>query len=47
MDAIGGILGLSKKVTKDVPASSRGQERTPDPVQDVGEDILAYLKEKV
>ena len=36
VDALGGILGLSKEVTKDVPTSSLGQEITTNQVQDVG-----------
>jgi len=47
-DAIGGILGLGGDVLKDVPTSSSlRDEKEIDQGQDVGEDILASLKEKV
>ena len=47
-DVIGGILGLSVDVLKDVPTSSSlRHEKETDQGQDAGEDILASLKEKV
>ena len=45
-DVIGGMMGLNKDVTKDVPTSSQGQKRKGDQVQEAAEDILASLKKK-
>ena len=46
-DVIGGILGLGQDVVKDVPISSALiHEDMTDKGQDVGEAVLASLKEK-